>query len=546
MSCTLFAQEKQSLPFALSGSIQSDILFPQEDAAIGASFYETSVLTNTYADLNLTSAYLDAGLGFACLKYPLPGFEPDFAGWGVPRLYITGKYKKLKLTAGDFYDQFGSGLIFRTYEDRGLGIDNSLRGARLSVELFDGIFIKALAGKQRRFWKHNDGYVWGGDLELNIDHWIRRLRENNTFLLLGASLVSKHEEDVLIATGDDSRLNLPANVAATDLRLRLQKGDYTFLAEYALKANDPSADNGYIYKRGNALFLSASYDQNGRSVLLQARRSDNMSFRSDRRRLLNSSFINRLPAFAMQHSYALATLYPYATQPDGEWAFQGAFSYLFKRETALGGKYGTSLKLNISHIRDIDKRYVIDGYSPADAESAAALKGTDGYASSFFKWGKTRYYQDINFGMDKKITADFKLSLMYMHLFYNQWAVRKHGDPLVNANIYVAEGKYRINKKMNIRTEAQYLHTKDDVGDWWFGLVELSLLPGWMFTLSDMYNAGATDIHYYKAMITCIYRSHFISFGYGRTKAGYDCSGGVCREMPASKGFALAYNYNFN
>ncbi|GHU62189.1 hypothetical protein FACS1894123_02720 [Bacteroidia bacterium] len=61
LSCALFAQEKQRSPFALSGSIQSDILFPQEDATIGASPYETSVLTNTYADLNMYNARTSDG-----------------------------------------------------------------------------------------------------------------------------------------------------------------------------------------------------------------------------------------------------------------------------------------------------------------------------------------------------------------------------------------------------------------------------------------------------------------------------------------------------
>ena len=32
---------------------------------------------------------------------------------------------------------------------------------------------------------------------------------------------------------------------------------------------------------------------------------------------------------------------------------------------------------------------------------------------------------------------------------------------------------------------------------------------------------------------------------YGRTRAGYNCSGGVCRWIPAQKGFTLSYNYNF-
>ncbi len=42
--------------------------------------------------------------------------------------------------------------------------------------------------------------------------------------------------------------------------------------------------------------------------------------------------------------------------------------------------------------------------------------------------------------------------------------------------------------------EAQYLHTKEDQGDWWFGLLELSVLPNFMFTISDQYNGNE---HYY-------------------------------------------------
>jgi hypothetical protein len=542
-SYPLIAQEKSKLPFSIHGSIQSDILFPQEDTIIGAEA-DKFALTNTYIDLNLLSTYVDAGTRFEFLKYPLPGFESDFAGWGLPYFYATGKYKKARLTVGDFYDQFGSGLIFRTYEDRNLGIDNSLRGARLILEPYKGVQFKVLGGQQRHYWEHNPGYVLGSDLELNLDQWIKKLEESGTYLMLGGSFVSKHEPDEIITTSATERLNLPEDVGAFDVRVRLQKGDYTFLAEYAEKANDPSKDNEYIYKKGNALLLSGSYAKSGLGVLLQAKRSDNMSFRSKRSGMLNSSFINRLPAFTTQQTYALAALYPYATQPDGEWAFQGTFSYLFKRKTALGGKYGTTLKLNASHIRNIDKKYVIEDYNPKNPESALALKGTEGYTSSFFKTGKELYYQDINLSIDKKLTPDFKLNLMYMNQYIDLGVVRKEIG-VVKSNIFVAEGKYQLNKKMTLRSELQYLTTKQDEGDWIAGLIELSLLPYFMFTVSDMYNVGETDIHYYKALVSYTYNAHFIQLGYGRTRAGRDCSGGVCRDVPASRGVTLSYNYNF-
>ena len=80
---------------------------------------------------------------------------------------------------------------------------------------------------------------------------------------------------------------------------------------------------------------------------------------------------------------------------NGEWAMQGEFGYTFKRNTALGGKYGTTLKLNMSYIRAIDREPVTDG----------KLMGTDGYTSSFFKFGDETYYQDINLQLEKKISS---------------------------------------------------------------------------------------------------------------------------------------------
>ncbi len=133
---------------------------------------------------------------------------------------------------------------------------------------------------------------------------------------------------------------------------------------------------------------------------------------------------------------------------------------------------------------------------------------------------------------------------MYMNQLYNKTIVEGEGGT-VHSNIFVAEGKYRFNKTLTLRGEAQYLQTKDDQGDWAFGLLELSLLPHWMFTLSDEWNCGETNLHYYQGLVTYNVKSHRIQLGYGRTRAGYNCSGGVCRYVPASKGVTLSYNYNF-
>ena len=531
-----FAQGEQGKDkIVVTGSIQSDVLIPQEDEDIGAGKSDDWALTNTYADVAVMSKYVDAKARLEYLQHPLPGFDNDYKGWGVPFFQVKGKLKNLEVTAGSFYEQFGSGFILRTYEERSLGIDNHLLGGRIVYRPFDGVQLKAITGEQRRYWSHNDSWISGGDIELNIDEWSKPMQESGTRLLLGASMVNKHEKQEVIMVDPSHRLNLPEYVNAFDVRANFQKNGLNILAEYAQKTQDPSYDNNYIYRKGYVAMLSTSYSQKGMSILAQAKRSDNMSFRSRRSEIGTSSFINHLPAFTMDHTYALAALYPYATQPDGEWAYQINMGYNFKRKTPLGGKYGMLVKVNFSYVHSIDNHggnYIENEYN------------SNGYGSAFWKWGDNKFYHDLNVQVERKLTKDFKLNLMYMNQYYNMTMIEGSGGE-VRSNIFIADGKYQFNRKATLRGEMQYLATKDDEGDWLYGLLELSLVPHWMITVSDMYNSGETKKHYYQGLVTYNTGAHRIQVGYGRTRAGYNCSGGVCRYMPATKGFTISYNYNF-
>ena len=520
------------------GSVQSDILFPEKDYKIGTEDYKDKVLTNTYADVGLYSQFVDAGLRVEYLEHPLPGFEPDFKGWGVPNIYVKGKYKGFELTAGDFYEQFGSGFILRTYEERSLGIDNSIRGGRLKVNALKGFRFTALGGIQRRFWDWSkESRVFGADVEFDLNDYVKSFSNKGIIWTFGASYVLKNEEkEDIIVPGTNFKLNLPKNVNAFDVRTHFYRGGLSLLGEFAWKGQDPSFDNNYTYRYGNALMLSAAYSKTGWSALLQVKRSEDMSFRSQRSTSLTSAFLNNMPAFAYQHTYSLAALYPYATQAaPGEWAFQGAFAYTFKRKTALGGKYGTKLKLNVSYIRGL--------HHTGGEKFHNSLYGTDGGHTSFFKMGELNY-QDINLQLDKKITKEFHLNFMYMNQRYNQTVVEGHGG-MINSNILVLEPKWKMSNKLTLRGEFQYLFTKQDKGDWAYGLLELSILPYLMVSVSDQWNCGETNLHYYMATVTGNYRRNRLMVGYGRTRAGYNCSGGVCRYVPASRGFQLAYSYNF-
>ena len=539
IAAMLLAAPSLQAQVTLSGSIQSDVLIPKDDDEIGTEHYSEWALTNTYVDLKLGSKYVDAGTRFEFLENPLPGYENDFKGWGLPHFYVKGHVKNVELTLGDYYEQFGSGFVLRTYEERSLGIDNALRGARLVYNPVNGTSIKALTGKQRRYWHHNDALVSGVDVEVGLEHFIKPLETAGTHISIGGSWVIKHEsaDDDALFVDATHKLKLPENVNAWDARVNVNHKEFNVLAEYAQKTQDPSFDNGYHYGRGNVAMLSTSYSKKGMSLLLQAKRSEGMSFRSRRSMNGTSSFINHMPAFTHDHTYALAATYPYATQLNGEWAFQAELGYSFKKNSALGGKYGTKVKLNVSHVRGLDN---------GDIENPVAegrIIGSDGYKSAFFKMGET-FYQDINVIVDKRFTRDFSLIFMYMNQRYNMTVVEGHGG-MINSNILVADGKYKFSPKLTLRCELQYQFCDGDEGDWAFGLAELSFAPHWMFTVSDQWNCGETDLHYYQALVTYNLKAHRFQLGYGRTDDGFNCSGGVCRWVPASKGFKFSYNYTF-
>jgi hypothetical protein len=400
---------------------------------------------------------------------------------------------------------------------------------------------------------YSQGAVMGADLELNVSEWSKVMQDGGYNLLFGASYVSKYDPDEVIQPSPLYKLNLPQFVGAGDLRVRFQKGGWNALVEYAYKANDPSADNGYIYKPGQAAMLSLAYSQRGMSFLVQAKRSENMSFRSDRTGSGIGGFINHMPAFSMTHTYALAAMYPYATQygtpaARGEWAFQAEARYTFKRKTPMGGKYGTSFRLNGTYIRGIKA-------DPVALNATGTLQGTNGYESPFFGFGDETYYLDVHLEFAKKITKTFSMTALYMFQQYNQAVVEGHGfdssfkgsrpADIVNSHIAIAELKYKPTKNIGMRGELQYLFTRQDRGQWVYALYEISLFQQAMIEVSDLYNIDETNQHYYKVAASYNWGTHRVQLSYGRTRAGYNCSGGVCRYVPASKGLALSYSVSF-
>ena len=523
------------------GGIQHEALVPLP--TIEKGYY----LSNSYLDIGMRWDHnednqahfqsLEVMTRAELTQWPLLGYDADFGGYGVSHLHVGATFDWGKVTIGDVYGQFGSGMVLRLYEDRALGVDNALRGGKIEVTPYKGIYFTALGGKQRRYWNCYTDKAWGwnykqdavlgANLDLGMQEWIPQLQETGANLSIGGSYVSKYQKADTILFIDPTAMqaymyNLPQWVGAGSVRAQLQMKGWNALVEYAYKANDPSILNDYSYKHGEALLMSLSYSQKGLAVLAQVKRSENMSFRSDRQANLIAGTINHMPPFAMQHTYMLTSLYPYSTDLiANEWAFQGEVRYTWKRGTAMGGKYGTTLKLNASHIR--------------------------GTTDTWFGMTEEPYYTDVNIELNKKINKEWYIGAMAMYQTYNKRIIGKNG--IVRSGIGVVEAKYAMNKKVQMRAELQYLYSKQYEGQWVAALYELSLWRQLVISGQWMYNIGhapdATNGHYYTVAATYTHGAHRVMAGYTKTRAGFNCSGGVCRYVPEQQGITLTYNFTW-
>ncbi|MCQ2282890.1 MAG: DUF6029 family protein, partial [Bacteroidales bacterium] len=159
----------------VTGNIQLDGQISRSDSIIGAQDVPEMLLLNSRADILYTNGNFSAGMRFEAYQNPMLGFNIKYKGAGVANYFAAYNGEKLSVTAGNFYEQFGSGMILRAYEDRYLGLDNSLLGLNVTLRPFDGVTIKALAGKQRYYWEYGDGLVRGIDGEVNFNSIIKSM-----------------------------------------------------------------------------------------------------------------------------------------------------------------------------------------------------------------------------------------------------------------------------------------------------------------------------------------------------------------------------------
>ena len=500
--------------------------------------------TNDYLKLDYYKGRLSAGL-------QMEGYFPTLVGYPVAQnklslsnLYVSWRDKSYSVTAGTFYEQFGSGLLFRSWEDRMLGLNNALLGVRATYNFEDKVAVKAFWGVPR-LGKIDDNaammgaedaffglgltkvHVAGADVSVSLSSL---LGMEDISLSLEGSLLNKHEAlgDLLKAAGcKENTLGWSGRVNF-DMDGFFLKGEYVDAGKQIVSV--AAAQNGRAAVNGNAQLVEFGYNGRGLGVTVTGRRMDRMtqkiySFSGMENGYGSlSNMLSYRPAMSTQYTYMLTTLNPYSPEVGdkviraGEIGGQIDAFYNFRRGTAIGGKRGMKVHANFSTYYGLNE-----------------TGGTKGGGLLF---------RDFSFDLEKQWTKKFKSVLMYSMQEYNKHH-ENTGLYIGTSHIVVADLLYKWTPKLSTRMELQYLATKDDQGDWMAGLLEVNFAPHWSVFASDMWNHGSTKLHYYNAGLSFSMAHLRVAAGYGRYRAGFICSGGVCRAIPAYTGANISLTASF-
>ncbi len=503
----------------LTGSFENNsVLYNADQAVSGSANPDDKIGSNNYLKLDYYKGKISAGLQLEAYTPHVQDYPTELKGANLTNYYVSWTDESFSLTAGTFYEQFGSGLLFRSWEDRTLGLNNAVMGARFTYNYQNILGVKLIWGMPRLGMSFSDTQVRGADLHFSISDlagW------TNASLNLEGSLVNRY---AAISVDLEEEGGSP-NTTGYSARANFESGGFSAHVEY-VDAGKKSYQNatlvdGKIFsqKKGNAQLVELGYNKGGLGINLTARRLEWMDTQISSSSSGTNNLMNYVPALCTQYTYLLTNFHPYTPETGKTNGYSGEMGAQLDAffSPRIHGKRPLKLHANYSTYYTIDQEYT-------------------------FKAGRM-LYQDLSVDVEYKFNKQFKALLLWS--LQEQNTTYGGSDDTRLQNIFVTDMTYKFNRSFSLRWELQYLVTFEDEGDWCAALVEANFAPRWSVWASDMYNHGSTNLHYYNAGLSYAQSRTRVALSYGRNKSGYLCSGGVCRVITAYTGLSLQITTSF-
>lgn len=542
-SISIYAQENKF--GKIFGGLESNSQWYLNDKGQQTVHPEDPLRSNNYLFLNYNLNKWSAGLQVESYeKNALLNYNPKYKGTNVATYFVNYKDKTFDLTAGYFYEQFGSGLILRSWEDRALGINNALRGVRAIIRPTNYLSFTTLYGQQRTGFDVSEAKIHGFNTEVDFG---TLLKFEKSQLSGGLSFVGRDEKTTIVNPDFDDMTN------AISYRLNFSHNSFYISSELDTKSRDgvlSDANNNLsskLVKTGNAFLLNMGYTKKGLGIDATFRRMQNMAFFSQRipenGLIYNDVLMNFTPGLTKQQHLNTANIYVYQAQSKvdftsnevmkaGEIGGQIDVFYDAKKGSMLGGKYGTKFSFNSARWYNLDGNYL---FAPSN------------YDTKLFS-GSDKYYVDYNLEITKRFSPKMISGFTYINQFYNANFLAGYLAE-VNTHILGLETTYSFTKSRSVRGVFDHMWADADRKNWASATLEYNANSKMSFYVSDLYNYGndakKSRTHYYNVGGSYRRGSSRIALNYGRQRGGLVCVGGVCRIVPESTGVSLSLNTSF-
>lgn len=512
--------------------------------------------SNNFLDVNYRYSNFNIGTTVeSYLPISILSFSNNLEGTNVTNYFLNYSSENLSVELGNFYSQIGNGLIFRTYRDRDLGVDNPLVGASIRYKLSEKLDISGFYGLQRTYFRLVNADITGGEMAFNQSF-------NDASLKVTGGLVARREPRIDINKPEDE-LTL-----AYSGGLDFTYGGFALNAEYAFKGADYNAKN-INNRTGKALQLNLSYAQKGFGINAQFRALNNFDFISNRYENGDGTQqpeepaigyrLNFLPSFAKIHGYGIYNIYIYQANPNDDIGLALSNFYKVPKKSLLGGKYGMKVGVDYSVFFNQGKAKSVF----EENKSTATLTSPDVLYSEFLSFEDKRF-QEITLSLEKKFSRDLKLKAQYTYQEFNYFLINEEikiegpDNPTTKSNIFVLDGLYKFDRVNSLKFELGYMTSVDGIelepnpakkiedlesqDNWISALLEYTTSWGLSVYVSDLYNFDVGKEHFFTVGSAFAFGQNTVNLYYGKTREGFICVGGVCRLVPETEALNLVLN----
>lgn len=244
----------------LTGSLESNSIYYVDDSELGsaAANPDDHFGSNNYLKLDYVRGKFSAGVQLEGFFPALQGY--DYGTYGNGRRAILGsKYVAWEdgdfgFRVGDIFDQYGSGLVFRSYEDRTLGFNNSIEGVWGHYSYKNYVSLKGMYGRPRLYLDYAESAVRGADLTLSLSDMVGW---KNGSVQLEGSYVNRYENLKDNADYVDRLTTNNLDMYAVGGNLNWNGLDVR--AEYVTKTKDLPEVSSATEVDGNAILAEVGY-----------------------------------------------------------------------------------------------------------------------------------------------------------------------------------------------------------------------------------------------------------------------------------------------